>query len=182
MNDCEIHTRRLVLKKLDISYKNEIYHYRSDPSIGKYQSFKPKCIEDVESFIHDNTIKINIEDTWFQMGIFNSDQLMGDIGIHFLGPNNAQCEVGYTVAKQYQRQGFGCEAVMGIINFLFTDLQKHRLIASVDPENSASIKLLEKIGFRREAFFRKSVFIDNEWTDDVVYALLNEEWDKLKKA
>jgi len=112
------------------------------------------------------------------MGILNSGQIIGDIGIHFLGPNNTQCEIGYTVAKQYHRQGFGYEAVMGIVNFLFTDLQKHRLIASVDPENSASIKLLGKAGFRREAHFKKSVLIENEWKDDVVYGLLNEEWDK----
>ncbi len=178
MNDCEIRTERLVLRKLELVHKNELLHYRSDKDISKYQGFKPKNILDVEAFIRDNTVEMNVEGTWFQMGIFYSTQIIGDFGIHFLHPDNKQCEIGYTIAKQYHRRGFGMEAVVGVINFLFTDLQKHRLIASVDTENYASIKLLEKVGFRKEAHFRKSVLIENIWKDDIVYALLREDWFK----
>jgi RimJ/RimL family protein N-acetyltransferase len=176
MNHIEITTQRLVLKKLDLSFKNEVYKYRSDIEISKYQSFKPKNIEEVENFIRDNTIEFNIEGTWFQLGILYSGQLIGDFGINFFGPDNTQCEIGYTIAKQHQRNGFGFEAVTGVINFLFAKLNKHRLIASVDPENTASIKLLEKVGFRKEAHFKKSVLICDEWIDDIIYGLLNEEW------
>jgi len=102
--------------------------------------------------------------------IYAEEVLIGDAGIHFLDPENMQCEIGYTIAKKYQGNGFGREAVSGIIEYLFTKLHKHRITASVDPENTASIRLLEKLGFSKEEI----------WKDDVQYGLLEEEWGQGK--
>src|SRR5665648_147181 len=72
--------------------------------------------------------------------------------------------------------GINAEAVTGVINYLFSNLKKHRIIASVDHENIKSIMLLERIGMRKEAHFKKSYWSNNEWTDDMIYAILEEEW------
>jgi RimJ/RimL family protein N-acetyltransferase len=63
-----------------------------------------------------------------------------------------------------------------IIEYLFLKLKKHRIIASIDPENYASIKLMEKMKMRKEANYEKSLYVDSKWVDDVVYAILDEEW------
>lgn len=63
------------------------------------------------------------------------------------------------------------------INFLFRELGKHRIICSVDPRNLKSEALLKRLGFRKEAHFKKSLFLFNEWVDDMIYALLSEEWE-----
>jgi len=68
---------------------------------------------------------------------------------------------------------------VGVLNYLFKVLLKHRVTASVDPENTKSIILLERIGFQKEAHFRKSYYIDGKWLDDCVYAILEEEWNSL---
>jgi RimJ/RimL family protein N-acetyltransferase len=57
-------------------------------------------------------------------------------------------------------------------------LKLHRLSATADPRNLASVKLLERLGFRKEAHFVKSLWFKGEWADDVVYGLLREEWKK----
>jgi RimJ/RimL family protein N-acetyltransferase len=69
--------------------------------------------------------------------------------------------------------------VSAVVNYLFTDLGKHRIIASIDPRNTRSVKLLERLGMRKEAHFVKSVMIDGKWCDDCIYAILSEEWEGL---
>ena len=85
-------------------------------------------------------------------------------------------EIGYTFGPEHQGQGFAFEAVKAILGYLFGQLEKHRVTASVDPENVRSIRLLEKLGFRREGHFIQSVLIRGEWCDDVIYAMLKAEW------
>ena len=131
-----------------------------------------------KNFIKNKTSKvIDKPDTWFQLGIFikRKEELIGDIGIHFLS-DNKQCEIGYTLSSDYQGKGYATEAVRSVINYLFYDLKKHRIIASVDPRNVKSIELLKRIGMRKEAHFKKSIWINNEWADDIIYAILREEW------
>ena len=103
------------------------------------------------------------------------------MAIHFLESANPQCEIGFTIAPNHQHNGYGSEAVTRILTYLFYELTKHRVIATVDPDNQASRSLLEKLGFKQEAHFRKSLFFKGEWVDDVVYAMLREDW-KLSMA
>jgi RimJ/RimL family protein N-acetyltransferase len=63
-----------------------------------------------------------------------------------------------------------------VIEPLFTPLNNHRLLATVDARNETAAGLLEKLGFRREAHFRKNIFFKGEWGDVYAYALLRSEW------
>ncbi len=177
----EIQTNRLVLKDIVPEDSERMFEYRSDPSIMEFQSFKPASIHDVEIFIKNNTAQFNVVNTWFQIGIYYEDTIIGDSGIHFLDPENQQCEIGYTIGKKDQHKGFGKESVQAIIDYIFTTLKKHRIVASVDPENTASIRLLKNLGFRKEGYFVKSVLIHGEWKDDMVLGIVEEEWQKMKK-
>ncbi|MDV3427138.1 MAG: GNAT family N-acetyltransferase [Bacillota bacterium] len=179
INEINISTERLILKGITVSDAESMFTYRSNPKIYKYQSFKPQTLEDVEEFISEKIAKIpNVPDTWYQLGIFikETGELAGDIGIHFIDPDNLQAEIGYTLSLEHQSKGYASEAVTGVIDYLFNNLHKHRITASVDPGNTRSIKLLERIGMRKEAHFIKSLWFNNEWADDMVYAILNEEW------
>ncbi len=81
-----------------------------------------------------------------------------------------------TLAKEYHGKGYASETIKSVINYLFKTLNKHRVITSIDPLDINSIKLVERIGLRKEAHFKKSLLINNEWVDDIIYATLNEEW------
>lgn len=171
-------TDRLVIRKLAVTDTNDFFKYRSLPVVYKFQSFKPKDKKEVEEFFCRVSELPNMQNTWFQLAVCirESNRLIGDIGIHFL-EDNAQTEIGYTLAPAFQGQGYAAEAMHAVINYLFTDLSKHRIIASVDPKNKQSIRLLDKLGMRKEAHFVKSLKIDGLWCDDCIYALLNEEWN-----
>lgn len=172
-----IETNRLLLRTLEMRDKETFFQYRSLPEVCKFQSWRPENINEIEAFIESNvSVLPNTSNTWLQLAVCLKDgPLIGDIGVHFLD-DDLQVEIGYTLSPDYQGKGFAVEAVRAVIDYLFFKLTKHRVSASVDPDNVRSIRLLEKIGFRKEAHFVKSFRMGNEWYDDCVYALLADEW------
>ncbi|WP_336733847.1 GNAT family N-acetyltransferase [Chryseobacterium sp. VD8] len=175
-----LETERLLIRDIILDDKQAVFNYRSDAEANKFQSWIPETLEDVEQFIERNNKEFNQPESWYQVLITEKDTkaVIGDIGIHFFGSENLQAELGITLNKDFQGRGYASEALKGVINFLFSDLKKHRIMASIDPENIDSLKLMERIGFRKEGHFVKSLFWKNNWTDDVIYALLREEWIK----
>jgi RimJ/RimL family protein N-acetyltransferase len=65
---------------------------------------------------------------------------------------------------------------MALLEFLFAKLAKHRVFASVDPRNTAAIALFTRVGMRKEAHFIQSLWLNGEWVDDVIFAMLEREW------
>lgn len=112
----------------------------------------------------------------FVISLACEKRLIGDMGIIFTNHDNMQVEIGCTLNKDYQGQGYATEALKGMVCFLFGVLNKHWIIASVDPRNTSSIRLIERLGFRKEAHFKKSYYLRGEWVDDVIYAKLKTEW------
>jgi len=172
-----ITTDRLFLRKLELNHREDFFKYRSLPQICEYQSFAPKSLKGADDFIKAIASNPNIPNTWFQLAIVNrnDNKLIGDVGIHFL-EDNAQAEVGYTLAPDFQGQGYATEALKAVISYLFFEMKKHRVTASVDPNNIKSIRLLERLGMRKEGHFIKSFKVGDMWFDDCIYAILEDEW------
>src|SRR5690606_7851525 len=122
---------------LILSDKDALFAYRSDAETNKYQGWIPKGREEVEAFIGRIPHQINRPETWFQLAIVEKEtqQLIGDVGIHFMDKANLQAEVGCTIDKRYQNKGYATEALVRVLDYLFGELQKHRVTASIDPEN-----------------------------------------------
>jgi len=153
--------------------------YRSHPLVTRFQLWRPARLEDVQEMIRKMELTVfGAMDSWYQLGVFlrSSRELIGDLGMHFLSPDNQQTEIGFTIAPGYQRRGYGNEAVFAAVDYLFGTLHKHRVTASAAPENAPSRALLEKIGMRMEGHLRQSVWVADHWEDDVVYAVLDVEW------
>lgn len=173
----DIESERLLIRILKLQDKEEFFCYRCLPEVFRYQGWRPLTIAEAEKFIIKNGEKLpGTPNTWLQLAICLKDgRLIGDIGVHFL-EDGFQVEIGYTLSPTHQGNGYAYEAVKAVINYLFMILLKHRVVASVDPDNQKSSRLLEKLNFRKEAHFLKSFYNDGKWTDDCVYAILKEEW------
>jgi RimJ/RimL family protein N-acetyltransferase len=182
-NTIQIITERLILRPIQLEDSALIYTYRSNSTVNQYQGWIPKTVDDVRDFIINRTSpEINLPGSWFQFVMIKKDnnELIGDVGVHFLDLAGFQVELGCTLNQIHHGKGFASEALTGTINYLFDDLNKHRITASIDPRNGKSIQLFERLGFRKKAHFKQSIFIDSEWADDLVYAVLKEEWDTKK--
>ncbi len=176
-------TERLELRPVTMDDKASIFAYRSDAETNKYQGWIPKNHKDVEEFIGKVSSIPDQPDSWFQLVIIEkkTKKLIGDLGIHFLDSDNKQVEIGCTLNKDYHGKGYATEVLKKVIDYLFNDLNKHRIITSIDPSNSASIRLVERLGFRKEAHFIKSLYLNGKWVDDMVFALLEKEWKQNDK-
>ena len=89
-------------------------------------------------------------------------------------------EVGYIINKNYQRHGYALEALSAVVRSAFRE-GAHRVYAECDPRNTASWKLLERLGFRREAQLRQNIYFRKDadgapiWKDTCIYAILESE-------
>ena len=174
-----LETKRLLIRPISLDDMELIFEYRRDKETNKYQGWIPETLDDVEVFIEKVSKKIDEPETWFQFVIIEkeSQKLIGDLGVHFIGSENKQTEIGCTLDKHFQNKGYATEALNALIDYLFNTLNKHRIIASIDPGNKGSIRLVERIGFRKEAHFVESLFVNGDWVDDLIYAILGKEWN-----
>lgn len=83
--------------------------------------------------------------------------------------------LGYWIGKRHAGQGYMTKAVRAIVPFAFGSLRLHRLEAACLAHNAASMRLLEKVGFRREGLARGLVCINGRWQDHIVFALLSDD-------
>jgi RimJ/RimL family protein N-acetyltransferase len=157
----------------------DIFSYRSEPDIYQFQTWQPKTILDVEQFIETRIAgEPDLPNTWFQLAIckYDPNMLIGDCGLHFLEKGSSQVEVGITLKREHQGLGYATGALKLVFNFLFGELKKQRIFGSVDPNNRASIRLMERLGMRMEGHFIESIWSNDHWSDDVIYAILSREW------
>lgn len=172
-----LQTPRLTLRPLIPADAEAFFAYRSLPEIALFQGWEPQNLQEATDFLVKNALAVPYEsDTWMQLGVFlASGELIGDVGVHFYC-DGQQVEFGYTLSPAFQGFGYAREAVKGLLDCFLLSRGMHRAFASVDPENARSIRLLESLGFRKEAHHLSSYLAKDGWHDDAVYALLSEEW------
>ena len=171
-------TARLDVRKLVEQDAETMYRYRSHPEICRYQSWEPESLDEVREFVRRQAaVELGPPGTWFQLGLYlrETGELVGDVGIQVLGDEPRQAEIGITLAPEHHGRGLATEALRAVLGELFERRGMHRVFGSVDPDNAASIALLERIGMRREAHFLESLWFKGAWADDVVYAILRRE-------
>ncbi|OGB63226.1 MAG: hypothetical protein A2Y94_07505 [Caldithrix sp. RBG_13_44_9] len=171
-----LQTSWLKLHPLKLADANVLFSYRSLPVVYKYQQWAPRHLEEAMDFIRKYSVTDEVKPgNWKQLGIFLKDnqKLIGDCGFCLQGE---QVEIGYTISPEYQGQGYGKEAVKALIDFLFRAYPGRKIIASTDPQNWASMRLLERLHFIQSGFFPRSIKIRGRWKDDVLFTMTKEDW------
>ncbi|MGE5654449.1 MAG: GNAT family N-acetyltransferase, partial [Bacillota bacterium] len=173
-------TPRLKIRRFRLSDAEILQHYRAQPEVARYQGWEEGyTLTEAQSLVREMAgFDPGYLGTWFQMGIElkETSALIGDIGVHTIAEDPKQVKIGYTLAREYQGQGFATEALSAFLGYLFTGLKKRRVLAYVDMDNQRSIKLLERLGFVREGRLRENSWANGEWRDDYLYALLDHDW------
>lgn len=170
---------RVELRALRPDDADALFAYRTDPDVARYQSWEPASADELRAFIATLArAEPFAPGAWHQLGIAlrSSGALIGDCGVQLLAHEPRQAEFGITLAPPAQGHGYAAEAVRALLAILFGDHAVHRVFASVDPRNAASIALLRRTGFRREAHLRESLWFKDGWADDVIFAMLRREW------
>jgi aminoglycoside 6'-N-acetyltransferase len=173
-------TQRLLIRNFTASDLETFLAYRNDPEVARYQSWPlPYTREKGEAFIREmQDLHAPKQGDWLQLALElkETGTHIGDIAFGVKQEDIHQCSVGFSIASAYQKKGYATEALTALLDYLFEDVDMHRVVADCDTENVGSWKTMEKLGFRREAHFVESLLIGKEYTSEYYYGLLQREW------
>ena len=167
----EIKTARLLLRQFRESDYDDLFEFLSQLEDDEFEGYPGITYENGREHLRQ---RLGSE-AFYAVVLHGSGKVIGNI---YCGARDfAAKEVGYIINKDYQRQGYAGEALSAVIYIAFQE-GAHRIYAECDPRNTASWKLLESIGFRREAHLRQNVYFRKDddgapiWKDTYVYAML----------
>jgi len=112
------------------------------------------------------------EGTGARFGLWQGRELLGQFNVFELKKEHRKAQVGYWLSQKYSGKGYASKALSSLVKYAFKDLVLHRLEATTAITNQSSIRLLERIGFRREGLLREAFWTCGKFVDDYLYALL----------
>ena len=176
----ELVGQRLILRRFRRGDAVSFAAYRTVPAVARFQSWDaPYSVQRGEEFVRK--LEGTDPDTpgaWFQFAVTlrQDGTLVGDCGTGVRLDDPRQVEIGFTIAPEHQGNGYASEAVRALVGYWFRYRGKHRVTASCDARNAASARVLRRAGFRPEGHLRESTWAKGEWTDDLLFAVLERDW------
>lgn len=163
-------TERLSIRKFTPDDHEDLAEILTDPEVTYFEPYetftKEKCVEEAVNF--------SKSEEFFAVVLEN--KVIGKI--YFSKKDFGSYEIGYTFNGAYQGKGYAYESVNGMIDYAFSALEARRIVAEINARNVKSIKLVERLGMRREAE-HKEVYPrkedENIFDDFYVYAVLKKE-------
>ena len=121
-------------------------------------------------------------DSSFQFGIYCEGILAGMIGYHSVDWQHRHLKIGYWLGQPFEGRGIVTKATGFLLDYAFDNLRMNRVAIHCAVENWKSRALPERLGFAREGLLRQAQWLYDRYVDEVVYAMLAEEWPEKKRA
>jgi [ribosomal protein S5]-alanine N-acetyltransferase len=177
-----LETERFVLRAITDGDAAAIFEIMGDERVTRYLGRHPmktlnEAVQRVQGFQRTFANKEGIP---WAVTERSSGQLIGTAVYWNLIPEHYRAETGYVLSPAWWGQGVMTEAISAVLDFGFTTMGLHSVEAQIDPENTASQRLLERMGFVQEGYFREDYYhiIKQEFTDTAVFSLLKDVWVK----
>jgi RimJ/RimL family protein N-acetyltransferase len=175
-----IMTERLLLRPTTIADVDAMLAYKSRPDVCRYLPYEPMSRDEVVDRIAGpwSRTALTEEGQALNLGVEERSwrRLIGDVVLFWRSAANRAGEIGYVFAPEAGGHGYATEAANVLLGLGFDGLGLHRITARLDARNAPSVRLLERLGMRREAHHLQDEWFKGEWSDTLVYALLADEW------
>ncbi len=173
-----IRTARLTLRKFTMEDVPSVYtNYGSDPKVNTYISFAPCTTpESTEGFLRMHVDRYAQDPSFYGWAVQAGDDVIGSIGIFNIDEDCEQGELGYSIGSRWWGNGYATEAAEAVLRYAFREIGLHRVYASHHIENTASGRVLMKIGMREEGILRDGQKNpDGTFSDLRLYAKLSTD-------
>lgn len=181
-----LESNRILLRQFQDSDLESFLHYRNDPDVARYQGWNiPYSREKGTEFLEFMTTAVPaVQGEWFQaaLELKSTHEMTGDVGFVIRKDDGRQAFIGYSLVRAHWGNGYAYEAVLRLLAYLFDELALHRVVAECDVANVPSWKLLERLGFRREAHLVENIFFKGAYGSEYHYAMLGREWKERHSA
>jgi ribosomal-protein-alanine N-acetyltransferase len=173
----ELHTPRLLLRELELADAELANRYERDPEVVRYMSNGVLTLEESRASIRrTQEPPAPGPRQVFDLAVTREGVFIGRAGVGIKDAPSGQGMLWWVIAPGAQRQGYATEAAAALLGFGFATLGLHRIYVDIDPRNTSSRRLAEKLGMRQEAHLRENVFLKGEWVDSVILAILQRDW------
>lgn len=170
----ELATERLILREFEPDDWRRVHAYQADERYLRFNEWTHRTPEDVRAFVRrfidqqDERPRVNM-----QLAVTLAGELIGNCGIRVKG---AVADIGYELAPDVWGNGYATEAARAIVRYGFAECGLHRISARCIADNTASGRVLEKLGMRCEARLRAHESFKGRTWDSLVFAVLRSEW------
>lgn len=178
-----LHTARLALRNHrpnDLDAVREYLHY---PEVHRFESQTVPSEESIQDWLQralDWTTARPRTHYALAATLHGDDRAVGRLLITRLPYGRDVWEMGWTMHPQLWGQGLATEAAREGLRFAFQDLGAHRVVAFCNSNNTASERVMQKLGMFCEARMREERWWNGGWTDELMYAILEHEWRERK--
>ena len=172
-----LESERLLLRRFTEADVIPFLAYLNDPLVARYQTWESYTEQQAREVIEQQkNLEPGVPGKWFTFAVESKEEglLIGHVALKM--QDHQQAEIGFTFARAYHGKGLAFEATGKILDYLFTELGLHRVIAIADCENERSVALLKRLGMRQEGHFIQNIWFKGKWGDEYLYAILREEW------
>lgn len=173
-------TERLCLRPFTRGDVEAVHAYRQREDVARHLFDDPmnreQCTELVQTRVGQTFMMADEDSIVLAIERRDNQHLVGEISLIMRSAASRQGELGYLLHPDAQGRGYATEAAARVLELGFAGAGLHRIYARCSIHNLPSWRLMERLGFRREAHLREHVFIKGEWAEELVYAQLEDEW------
>jgi RimJ/RimL family protein N-acetyltransferase len=177
-----IETDRLTLRRYVENDYDDLLKLQSNPDVTRFLLYDVRTPEQVKEALTGRLADVPMDADGQALTVAvvlrDTGQHLGEVTLFLNNVEQRTGEIGYVFHPESHGHGYAAEASVELLRLGFEELGLHRIIARLDARNTASVKLLERLGLRQEAHFVQNEYLKGEWTDELVFAMLYSEWDK----
>jgi RimJ/RimL family protein N-acetyltransferase len=173
-----INAERISLRPLRNRDTDSIYAIYSDPEVMRYWGSTPMS-HPAQAAQLLNEVQTDLKHRRsLQWGVArrSDDRIVGTLAFFHVDVIAKKAEIGFALGRAYWKNGYMLEALQAALRYAFAEMKLRRIEADVDPRNSSSIRVLERLGFQKEGYLRERWLVAEETQDALFYGLLNREW------
>jgi RimJ/RimL family protein N-acetyltransferase len=175
-----VRTARLLLRPLTSGDVDALLTYRSRPDVSRYVPFEPMTREVITERLATMWANTELTDEGqaLTLGIelAGTGELIGDVVLFWHSRLHGGGEIGYVLHPDCGGHGYATEAAHALLRLGFDELGLHRIIARIDERNEPSAKVARRLGMRLEARLVHNEFFKGEWSTELDFAMLADEW------
>ena len=182
MPDYPIATERLILRPFTRGDVDDVFAYRSREDVCAYLFDEPMsretCAEAVQARVGQVAFTTEGDKVVLGVTVRGTPRILGEVSLIWRSDEFRQGELGYIFHPDAHGKGYATEASRALLGFGFETAGFHRIFARCDARNLASSKVMERLGMRQEAHFREHAMVKGQWDEELIYAMLEDEWRK----
>jgi RimJ/RimL family protein N-acetyltransferase len=178
--DEPLRTERLLLRPFTDDDVDDVVAYHSLPEVVRYLYWEVRDRNQVRELLVQRRQRARLAEegdvATLAVVLQETGRVIGEVNLHWVSEVHRQGEFGFVFHPDFHGHGYAAEAASRLLDLAFDSLDLHRVYGRADAQNVASAALMRRLGMRQEAHFVQNEIFKGAWGDEVVFAILAQEW------